>query len=94
MIKFLDDDDGYLSWIAANPDGFVLNVPRMAHPGYVVLHRARCGSISTDKREPGAHTRRDYRKVCATNVTELQLAAKREGRNDGSFSKRCGLCQP
>ena len=94
MIEFLDDDVGYLSWIATNPDGFVLNVRRVADPAYVVLHRARCGSISTDKRVPGAYTERDYRKVCATNLTELQLAAKREGRSHGSFSKRCGLCHP
>ncbi len=94
MIEFLDDDEGYLSWIAANPDGLVLNVRRMTDPNYVVLHRASCGSISTDKREPGAYTTRGYRKVCAASVAELQLAAKREGRRDGSFSKRCGLCQP
>ncbi len=94
MIEFLDDDEGYLSWIAANPDGLVLNVRRMTDPNYVVLHRASCGSISTDKREPGAYTTRGYRKVCAASVVELQLAAKREGRGDGSFSKRCGLCRP
>jgi len=94
MIEFLNDDEGYLSWIATNTNGFVLNVQRMADPNYVVLHRANCGSISTDKQEPGAYTTRDYRKVCAANMTELQLAAKREGRVDGSFSKRCGLCKP
>ena len=94
MIEFHNDDEGYLSWIATNPDGLVLNVRRMADPDYVVLHRARCGSISTDKREPGAYTTRGYRKVCAASVAELQLAAKREGRGDGSFSKRCGLCRP
>ncbi len=94
MIEFLDDDEGYLSWIATNPDGLVLNVRRMADPNYVVLHRANCGSISTDKREPGAYTTRGYRKICAVNVSELQLAAKREGRSDGSFSNKCGLCRP
>ncbi len=94
MIEFLNDDEGYLSWIATNPDGLVLNVRQVADPDYVVLHRARCGSISTDKREPGAYTTRGYRKVCAASVAELQLAAKREGRGDGSFSKRCGLCRP
>lgn len=94
MIEFLDDEEGYLSWIAQNPEGLVLNVRRLVDPNYVVLHRATCGSISTDKREPGAYTTRDYRKVCAANVLELQHAAKREGRTDGSFSKRCGLCRP
>ncbi len=94
MTEFLDDDESYLSWIANNPNGLVLNVRRVADPDYVVLHRANCGSISTDKREPGAYTTKGYRKVCATDMAELQLAAKREGRGDGSFSKRCGLCRP
>ena len=94
MIDFIDDDESYLSWITANPNGYVLNVRRVADPDYVVLHRANCGSISTDKHEPGAYAARGYRKICAASVTELQLAAKREGRADGSFSKRCGLCRP
>jgi hypothetical protein len=94
MIEFSNDDEGYLAWLTTNPNGYVLNVRRLADPNYVVLHRATCGNISTDKREPGAYTARGFRKVCATSVTELQLAAKREGRTDGSFSKRCGLCGP
>ena len=38
-----------------NPNGFVLNVRRVADPEYVVLHHASCSSISTDRREPGAY---------------------------------------
>ncbi len=94
MIRFYNDDLSYLTWTAAHPDGFVLNVRRVADPDYVVLHRADCGSISNDKQTPGAFTGRDYQKICASSVTELQLAAKREGRSDGSFSRRCGLCRP
>ena len=94
MIEFLDNEEGYLSWIATNPDGWVLNVRRAADPNYVVLHRASCQSISTDKREPGAYTTRNYRKVCAVSVADLQIAASREGRVDGSFSNRCGICRP
>ena len=94
MTRFENDDLGYLAWTKAHPYGFVLNVRRIADPDYVVLHRAACGSISNDKQNPGAFTRRDYRKICALDALKLQLAAKREGRSDGSFSKRCGLCKP
>jgi hypothetical protein len=94
MIRFENDDLGYLTWTAAHPDGFVLNVRRVADPDYVVLHRANCVSISNDKQAPGAFTGREYRKVCVTSATALQDAAKREGRRDGSFSKRCALCRP
>ena len=71
-----------------------LNVRRLADPDYVILHRAGCDSISNDRQGAGAFTGRSYRKICATSVAELQLAAEREGRSDGSFSKRCGLCRP
>jgi hypothetical protein len=78
MIEFRDDEAGYLSWIASNPDGFVLNVRRTPDPDYVVLHRASCRSISTT-REPGAYTCRGYRKICAADMHELRFAAGRDG---------------
>ncbi len=94
MIRFSDDDVSYLAWVAAHPDGFVLNVRHTPDRNYVVLHRASCKSISNDTHAPNAYTGRGYRKICATSVAELKLAAKSEGRSDGTFSKRCGLCRP
>lgn len=94
MIEFVDNESGYLSWIKDNPGGFVLNLRRAESRDYVILHRATCRSISTRKRAPGAYTERAYRKVCAATVAELAQAARREGRMDGSFSRRCGLCNP
>ena len=93
MIEFREDDIGYLDWLDAHPSGFVLNVRRNPDPNYVVLHRADCGSI-TAARDHGAYTGRAYRKICALDVDELRSAAQREGRKDGSFSRRCGLCGP
>ena len=94
MIRFSDDDLGYLAWIAAHPDGFVLNVTCLPDPHRVVLHRANCASISNDTHAPRAYTGGDHRKICATSEAELKFAAKDEGRRDGTFSKRCGLCCP
>jgi hypothetical protein len=94
MIRFSDDDLGYLAWIAAHPDGFVLNVRCPPDPHCVVLHRANCKSVSNDTFEPNAFTGRKHHKICATSEAELKLAAKSEGRIDGTFSKRCGLCGP
>lgn len=93
-IRFEHDDDGYLVWVKTNPDGYVLNVRVQADPNYVVLHRANCRSISDENLTPGAYTARHYRKVCALSVSDLNEAARKEGRRDGSFSKRCGLCNP
>ena len=89
MIRFENDDLGYLAWTEGHSEGFVLNVRRLSDRNYVVLHRASCGSISNHKQDPDAFTGRKYRKV-----TELQGAAKGEGRSDGSFSKRCARCTP
>ena len=94
MIEFCNDDDGYLAWIGENPGGFVWHVRRQRDSTYVILHRASCNSISSDLRTSGAYTARAYRKVCALNLEELQLAARKEGRHDGSFSKKCSQCRP
>ena len=94
MIEFRNNDFKYLAWTAAHPNGFVLNVRRSPDPRYVVLHRANCKTISTDKLKSGAFTERSYRKIGAATVEELQAAAINEGRSDGSFSKRCSLCDP
>jgi hypothetical protein len=93
MIEFCNDDEGYLAWIGMNPTGFVLNVRRTPNPGYVVLHRASCHSISNGARESGAYTARSYRKICALSVAELRFGARQEGRSDGSFSNQCSHCQ-
>jgi hypothetical protein len=94
MIEFIDDDLSYLAWVAAHPDGYVLNVRRSPDPDYVILHRANCWSISNETHAPGAYTKRGYRKICANSEGMLQPAAKHEGRSDGTFSKRCRHCLP
>jgi hypothetical protein len=94
MFRFSDDDLGYLAWTAAHPDGFVLNVRCPPDPRCVVLHRANCTSISNDTYEPNAFTGRKHHKICTTSEAELKLAAKSEGRLDGTFSNRCSLCGP
>jgi hypothetical protein len=38
-LLFCDDDTGYLAWVAAEPDGFVLNHEVHPRPSYLVLHR-------------------------------------------------------
>lgn len=94
MRRFSHDDKGYRAWLTANPGGLVLNVRSVPDLKYVVLHRASCHSISNDAQPPDAFTGRAYRKICAFTEAELTLAAKREGRSDGTFSKRCARCKP
>ena len=71
MITFSNDDPGYLAWIEAHKNGFVLNVRRVADPDYVILHRADCFTIANRRHAPGAFTGKNYRKICAADVDEL-----------------------
>jgi hypothetical protein len=46
IIEFMDNDQGYVAWLADHPDGFVLNCERPPRPSYLTLHRATCWTIS------------------------------------------------
>ena len=92
LIEFINDDDGYFAWLMSHPSGYVLNVRCVADPGYVVLHSATCGMISSRKRLEGAYTCRGFRKWCSNDLVTLRDAAILEGRRDGTFSKKCRLC--
>jgi hypothetical protein len=92
---FEGDDRGYLKWISLHQQGYVLNLRSdRADAAYVVLHRADCPRISTNQHLSGAYTERKYRKACASTVSALIEVARREGRSDGTFSKRCRICKP
>jgi hypothetical protein len=84
VIRFCNDDLKYLDWIASHPDGFVLNVRRVADPDYVILHRARCRSISNDGQAPGAFTERNYQKS----------ARPRRGNSNPPQNLRGGMTAP
>jgi Family of unknown function (DUF6308) len=87
---FLDDDAGYLAWLAAHENGFVLNTYAHVAAGYLVLHEARCRTINRDLAPDKAWTGQ-YGKACADTIHELvEWAAQRtSGTPHG-----CGTCQP
>lgn len=41
--EFGDDDDGYLAWLAAHPDGYVINIGRSHSATAARVHRAVAG---------------------------------------------------
>jgi len=84
---FIDDDCGYLRWLEEHSDEFVLNAERIPKPGYLVLHRASCPTIS--RLQPGA-TRwtGDYIKFCGRRA-ELETHARHEV---GGEPRSCGIC--
>jgi hypothetical protein len=73
-------DHDYLRWIAAWPDGYVLNCLQSGNPVGSRLHRARCKSIS--QLQPDKETFvGEWIKVCSTDrqkVRQWALAHLRE----------------
>jgi hypothetical protein len=85
---FEDDDAGFLAWVERNQHGFVVNSYRKPDPGYLILHRVSCGTISgeTARRQDG-----EFIKACAETRAELDLWAR---QNVGGELHPCGLCRP
>ncbi|MGH3928319.1 MAG: hypothetical protein ACRDTT_36570 [Pseudonocardiaceae bacterium] len=85
--SFVDDDTGYLQWLTAHPDGFVLNADRNPTPAYLVLHRASCHTISGTPAR-GSRWTGDCIKICGMQH-ELEEFAR---ANVGGEARACGLC--
>ncbi len=88
---FVDDDAGFVAWLAAHPGGYVLNHERKPSPRYLVLHRADCWTMAPRK---GGDTRTwtsSYPKTCA--ATSAALTDRAEA-NAGSPPRPCGTGQP
>ena len=91
---FDGNDEAYQAWIAANPDGWVLNARRSLTTRYMVLHSVQCSSIRTynDMAQPGGFTERAFVKICSPEIEDLRSWVRIHGRPDGSFSKECSHC--
>jgi hypothetical protein len=97
MKVFEDRDAPYIEWLQQHPNGYVLNRHRGSSDNYLVLHLASCGKIRnyTQMARPDGFTGRKYIKVCSTNLEALHQYARTDGhRPDGSFSSKCGSCNP
>jgi hypothetical protein len=90
VCEFRDDDAGYLAWLAANPNGYVINIARSHSATQARVHHAGCRTISGENPHGGAWTG-PYVKVCAERLAELdQWAINQVGKPIA----RCGACHP
>jgi hypothetical protein len=87
MQRFIDDDDGYLSWISSHPDGFVLNTHRKPQPSYLRLHRSTCPSIAGTPAN-GSRWTVTYIKLCGSRA-QLESWAKKHMGSDVWDCPRC-----
>ena len=86
--EFRDDDAGYLAWVGAHPDGYVINIARSHNPAEARVHRAGCRWISG--RSPRGRVWTGlYVKVCAERLTELEQWAM---DRVGELIPPCGTC--
>lgn len=90
VIEFRDDDAGYLAWLAAHRDGYVINIARGHSPTQARLHHAGCRTISGQNPRGGPWTGQ-YVKVCAEDVVELDRWAIDTLEQPIS---PCGMCRP
>jgi hypothetical protein len=88
--EFVDDDAGYLAWLARHADGFVVNCDVVPRAEYVVLHRASCGTISGAPAR-GASWTVAYKKVCSVDSSEVVEWVRGA---IGSSPAHCHLCTP
>lgn len=78
MQHFVRDDDGYLDWLARNPDGFVVNTYVRPSPAYFMLHHANCLTINRLQPNAATFTGSEYSKLCGGRA-ELEQEARRLG---------------
>ena len=90
ITEFIDDDPGYIRWLAANPQGFVVNTYRQPNPSYLILHLATCRTIARTPAR-GKRWTFDYAKVCAQDPAELRRWAR---ERVGGTLVSCGICNP
>jgi hypothetical protein len=90
MEQFRDDDRGYLRWVAAHPDGYVLNIRRTLSISDARLHSATWPTI-TGQPARGRTWTGPYIKVCGGSAHDLDEWALAQA---GARPRRCGTCQP
>jgi len=91
VCTFVDDDAGYVAWLAAHLTGYVLNHERSPSTRYLVLHRADCRTVAP---RDGGDTRTwtsAYPKTCAVTSAALNDWAE---VNAGRHPSPCRICQP
>lgn len=90
-IEFRDDDESYVNWLAANPDGYVANILRSHSASSARLHRSTCRTISGQNPHGGPWTAAKYVKFCAKQLSELDEWAVRQL---GQPIPVCKICCP
>jgi hypothetical protein len=90
MREFRDDDAGYLAWLAAYPNGYVINILRSHNATEARVHHADCRTINGQNPLAAGWTSQ-YVKVCAEQLAEPDQWASDQV---GGPIPRCQTCHP
>lgn len=90
VIEFRNDDRGYLRWVAANPNGYVINIQQSYNASDARLHRANCYTIDVTPAKGDSWTGH-YVKICSLSSRALDRWAR---EHTGGPVRRCGTCSP
>ena len=88
VIVFKNDDAGYVRWIQAHPEGYVVNTTPKFSVKYLKLHRASCRHVSELQGDYSRWTTGDYIKVCSTSRGALEKWARQVA--GGALQTGCG----
>ena len=89
LVEFIDDEKPYLTWLVANRNGYVLNVPKSGAGSSLMMHVATCETIQGVPPAGGSWTKGAYMKVCSTNRKAITQWVK---DRYGTRPERCGTC--
>jgi hypothetical protein len=83
---FRDDDQGYLTWLSANAQGYVLNIQQTLTPSDARAHHARCSTITG-----GAATRQEMDRPVREGMFLVAAGARRLGARAPATREFCEL---
>jgi hypothetical protein len=84
--EFRDRDAEYLGWVAAHPDGYVINIGR-SQRGYVRLLCAACGTITSRLWVPKTSSTSREQAIFVDHATSTSMPS-------GDAARRCGISVP
>ncbi|WLR58637.1 hypothetical protein [Guptibacillus hwajinpoensis] len=84
---FKENEERYLNWYRANPEGYVFNHFKGSDPDYNKIHIATCRTLW---RQKDAGVRTKVEKICSSNLNELiQMTEYVRDKKGFSFCKIC-----
>ncbi|HET9060020.1 MAG TPA: hypothetical protein VFN61_08875 [Acidimicrobiales bacterium] len=91
LVSFLDNDAGYLAWLTAHPDGYVVNTERRPNARYLVLHRATCYTMKPRDVNDNRTWTAAYLKACGISAHDLVGWAQAHA---AARPTACRTCRP